>query len=198
MSCGICNSLLLPQATTYDPSLPHERWHDHYLEEILEARAKWPLINLIEVALRNRMSQQLEDRFGADFFVKEPTQLMSAERSRLRDAQDECLVLTKYEVIRKLPMGFWLLLLSKKYESTLWAPALWRSFPAWEGRTRKSVHEETTAVWKLRNRIAHHEPTRHNTSLPSIPILRQMLLELEPEFASMIHSLHPVESQHEQ
>jgi hypothetical protein len=168
------------------------------LEEILEARAKWPLINLIEVALRNRMSQQLEERFGADFFVKEPTQLMSAERSRLRDAQDECLVLTKYEVIGKLPMGFWLLLLSKKYESTLWAPALWRSFPAWEGRTRKSVHEETTAVWKLRNRIAHHEPTRHTTSLPSIPILRHMLLELEPEFASMIHSLHPVESQHEQ
>jgi hypothetical protein len=143
------------------------------------------------------MSHQLEVRFGADFFVTEPRQLMSAEISRLRDAQKDSPVLTKFEVIPRLPMGFWLQLLSKKYESTLWAPALWRSFPTWEGKSRRSVHEETAAVWKLRNRIAHHESTRHNKSLPSVPKLRHMLLELEPDFEAMIHSLHSVESLHE-
>lgn len=198
MSCGICDSLLLPNAVTSDSSLPHERWHDLYLEEILDARAKWPLINLIEVALRNRMSQQLENRFGGDFFLREPRQLMSAEISRLRDAQKNSSLLTKYEVIRKLPMGFWLQLLSKKYESILWAPALWRSFPTWDGKNRKSVHEEVTAVWRLRNQIAHHESTRRNISLPSALELQQLLLGLEPDFESMIDSLHPVESLHEQ
>jgi hypothetical protein len=198
VSCGICNSLLLPEARTLDVSLPHELWHEHYLQEMLEARAKWPLINLIEVALRNRMAHQLENRFGTDFFVSEPRQLMSAEINRLRGAQDDSPGVTKFEVIRRLPMGFWLQLLSKKYESTLWAPALWHSFPAWEGRSRKSIHEEATAVWQLRNRIAHHEPTSQNQSLPGIARLTQILLDLEPAFESMIESLHPVESLHEQ
>jgi hypothetical protein len=198
MSCGICNSLRLPSAITSDSSLPHESWHDLYLEEILAASAKWPLINLIEVALRNRISHQLENRFGADFFLQEPRQLMAAERGRLRDAQRECSALTMQEVIRKLPMGFWLQLLSKKYESTLWAPALWRTFPAWDGTSRKLVHEEITAVWKLRNRIAHHESTRHDSTLPSALALGQLLLGLEPDFDSMINSLQPVEFPHEQ
>ena len=194
MSCGICASLMLPQASTYDPSLSHERWHEHYLLEMLEARARWPLINLIEVALRSRMSWQLEQRFGTDFFVREPRQLMSGEIGRLRDAQADSPVLTKFEVIRRLPMGFWLQLLSKKYESILWAPALWRSFPAWEGRSRRAIHEEVTAVWKIRNQIAHHEPTTQNRSLPNALELSRLLLELEPDFEPMIHSLRPVES----
>jgi hypothetical protein len=198
VSCGICTSLMLPHAITYDHSLPHERWHDHYLIEMLEARAKWPLINLIEVALRSRMSHQLELRFGTDFFVREPRQLMSGEISRLRLAQADSPVVDKFEVIRRLPMGFWLQLLSKKYESILWAPALWHSFPAWEGRSRRSIHEETTAVWRLRNQIAHHEPTSHNKSLPKASELSRLLLGLEPEFEPMVRALHPVESGHEQ
>ncbi len=198
MSCGICTSLMLPHANTHDHSLPHERWHDHYLLEMLEARAKWPLINLIEVALRSRMSHQLDLRFGTDFFVSEPRQLMSGEIRRLRDAQADSPVVTKFEVIKRLPMGFWLQLLSKKYESILWAPALWHSFPAWEGRTRKSIHDEVTSVWRLRNQIAHHEPTSQNKSLPNTSELGRLLLELEPDFESMIHALRPVESGHEQ
>ena len=106
MSCGICKSLQLPHATTFDHSLSHERWHDHYLLEILEAQAKWPLINLLEVSLRNRMAQQLEYRFGTDFFVSEPRQLLSGEINRLRIAQADSPVLERFEIIRKLPMGF--------------------------------------------------------------------------------------------
>ena len=63
------------------------------------------------------MAQQLECRFGTDFFVSEPRQPLSGEIGRLRDAQADSPVLTKFEVIRRLPMGFWLQLLSKKYES---------------------------------------------------------------------------------
>lgn len=198
MTCGICISLLLPEATTCDPSLPHEHWHDHYLREMFEARAKWPMINLIEVALRSRMAHQLEMRFGKDFFVSEPQQLLSGEVNRLRLAQADSPVVDKFEVIKRLPMGFWLQLLSKKYESILWAPALWRSFPAWEGRSRKSIHDEATSVWRLRNQIAHHEPTSQNSSLPNASELSRLLLRLEPDFEPMIHSLHPVESLHEQ
>lgn len=198
MSCGICKSLQLPHATTFDHSLSHERWHDHYLLEILEAQAKWPLINLLEVSLRNRMAQQLEYRFGTDFFVSEPRQLLSGEINRLRIAQADSPVFERFEIIRKLPMGFWLQLLSKKYESILWAPALWHSFPSWEGRSRKSIHEEVTAVWQLRNQIAHHEATSQNKSLPDFGKLTEMLLDLEPDFGPMLHALRPVESKHEQ
>lgn len=198
MSCGICSSLRLPHANSDNHSLPHEFWHESYLLEMLEARAKWPLINLIEVALRNRMAQQLEERFGTDFFVGEPPQLMSGEMNRLRIAQADSPVLSSFDVIRRLPMGFWLQLLSRKYESILWAPALWHAFPSWEGRSRRSIHEQIMTVWSLRNQIAHHEPTSQNRTLPDVRGLTQMLLDLESDFEPMIDALRPVESSHEQ
>ncbi len=198
MSCGICDSLLLSEAMPIDPSLPHEVWHGLYLDEIRIALRNWSLIRLIEVALRNKISLQLESRFGDDFFLGQPKQLMSGEQYRLREAQRASKIPSRSVVVRNLPMGFWLQLLSKKYESTLWAPALHHSFPGWAGQPRNSVHEEFTAIWTLRNRIAHHEAIGHMASLPDTEKLVRTLLLLNPEFEPFIKALHLVESPHEQ
>ena len=174
MSCGICDSLLLPEALPYGASLDHPGWHELYLREIQLALSRWPLIRLIEVALRNKISLQLESRFGEDFFLGQPKELFSGEQFRLREAQRACRTLSRSEVVRNLPMGFWMLLLSKKYESTLWAPALRHCFSGWAGRPRRLG------------------------ALPDDQKLTRTLLLLEPGFQPLVQALQPVESQHEQ
>ncbi len=198
MSCGICDSLLLPEALPFSASMDHPVWHELYLREIQLALARWPLIRLIEVALRNKISLEIESRFGEDFFLGQPKELFSGEQFRLREAQRACKTLSRSEVVRNLPMGFWMLLLSKKYESTLWAPALRHCFSGWAGRPRRLVHEEFTSIWVLRNHIAHHEPIAHLGALPDDQKLTRTLLLLEPGFQPFVQALQPVESQHEQ
>jgi len=59
-------------------------------------------------------------------------------------------------VVAGLSFGFWVRLLSKRFEASLWTPVLHQAFP--KGSKRKDVERTFAAMNRWRNRAAHHEP----------------------------------------
>lgn len=122
-------------------------------------------ISIAEVCLRNTLHNQMtrltQDEPGN--WLENSTLLLTA------DAQKEISVaqrrvthkggpLTPARLVSELNFGFWRYLLAKRYETTLWTPALRHGFPQFQSQQRKIVYNVVTELHILRNRIAHHEP----------------------------------------
>lgn len=63
------------------------------------------------------------------------------------------------QVVAGLSFGFWVGMLQKRYNPTVWSKQLrlsFDSFPA--GRGLKSLGQQASHIVTLRNRISHHEP----------------------------------------
>ncbi len=69
-------------------------------------------------------------------------------------------------IVAELNFGFWVSLLGKPYDATLWRHTLHKGFRAsGGGKKRSDVHGRFNAVRRLRNRVAHHEPIFHKPLL---------------------------------
>jgi hypothetical protein len=65
-------------------------------------------------------------------------------------------------VIAELSFGFWPSILSPRYDTSLWTPALRKAFPNRpKSQERREMQGAINAIRRLRNRIAHHEPIVH-------------------------------------
>lgn len=64
-------------------------------------------------------------------------------------------------IVAEVKFAFWVSLLAKVYDSTLWRKALYKSFQSGAGRPRSVVHGRFNMIRRFRNRVAHHEPIFH-------------------------------------
>ncbi|UWZ60180.1 hypothetical protein Daura_48565 [Dactylosporangium aurantiacum] len=149
-------------------------WHLHAWNIRISA-AFFPVLQFVEVALRNKLNRELSARFGranwwsvaplnehGERLVKHALEKVSAPFSS-QSAND---------VVAKLTFGFWVSLISQTYDRTLWVPALHRAFPHYRGR-RDVLHAELRQVLGLRNRVMHHEPIhRHDLAASHATIYR--------------------------
>lgn len=125
---------------------------DLYQLNIQLSSALFEQIAVIEVVLRNRTIEALE-RKGEPWlkvlsrFVELPTGI-KRETGQVSGMQIPN---------SQLSFGFWRRLYSKQFESRLWAPYLSRTPGATSRPNRTFVSQRLDSVWKLRNRIAHHE-----------------------------------------
>jgi hypothetical protein len=125
------------------------------------------ILGHLEIVLRNALDRQLQAWHTAqrrpDRWYDDPRGVLddhrrediSTARERLqRDGKSE----TPGRIIAELPFGFWRFLLGRRYQNTLWAPALRHAFPGLKPQLRADVYDLVDALSRLRNRIAHHEP----------------------------------------
>jgi hypothetical protein len=141
-----------------------------YSWNTLAAGAFFEDLGHLEVVLRNALHVELEawhtrmDRPGE--WYDDPARLLDPHRlddiaaARYRLARNRQ-VETPGKVLAELMFGFWRFLLDKKYQTRLWAPALRHAFPQLQPQRRVDVYEPVDRLYKLRNRIAHHEPIHH-------------------------------------
>lgn len=128
------------------------------------------VIGHFEVVLRNALHTQLTawhtKRGRPGEWYDDPDLVLasqrrddiSAARSRLaRSSKRE----TPGRIVAELMFGFWRLLLDARYQNTLWAPALRLAFPSLIPQRRSIVYQSVDKVYRVRNRIAHHEPVHH-------------------------------------
>lgn len=122
-------------------------------------------ISVAEVCLRNTLHNQLTvltNGMSGSWFDHSHTFLTT-------DAQlDISVAMTRVtrkgghispgRLVSELNFGFWRYLIAKRYETTLWTPALRNGFPQLESQQRRMVFETVSELNVLRNRIAHHEP----------------------------------------
>ena len=145
---------------------------------------------IFEVHLRNLVSHQLLQMFGAGWydvnvFSSKPSlknavkmtrdrayrnafsKLTSTDRRALRigtagtkkqrDKQaSKKLIITDGDIISHFYFSFWRTLFSKSYEPQLWNFGLRKLFPQ-KTVKRGNVSEHLETIYKVRNRIAHHE-----------------------------------------
>lgn len=90
------------------------------------------------------------------------------------------------KVIAELSFGFWRQLTTNAMEKTVWVPYLHTAFP--QGTSRSRIDSQVSAVNRLRNRIAHHEPLFTSTMDPSVIHANMMdcLLQLSPDVHTYI------------
>ena len=122
-------------------------------------------IQSVEVALRNRVNEALKMTFGPDWW-REPRFRGHLDLERLRDLEmverrlrHKKVALVTDQIVASLSFGFWIGMLHKRYNPTIWSRAYTTVFtdvPAHQ--TRQDLFERAGQIARVRNRISHHEP----------------------------------------
>ena len=133
-----------------------------YAWNVAISAALWGGFNVMEVALRNAMHEQLTKLAGREDWWNGSIPLFAYERNQVADAvaamtAQKGPALTPGHVVADLTLGFWVKLLANGYHQRLWVPALQFAFPHSTG-LRRDLHRDLERLRKLRNRAAHHEP----------------------------------------
>ena len=126
----------------------------------------YPIMSCFEICLRNKIHEAMQEKYGCGWLIDINTPLEDDDRKtvegvyenlikekRIGDSVDE----NMGRVVADLSLGFWARMLSKKYEESLWRPAIHHAFPNHKGLL-KSLRNRVFMIRRLRNRIAHHEP----------------------------------------
>ncbi len=92
-------------------------------------------------------------------------------------ARQSAIPATDGQVVAELSLGLWKRLYGRKYQHTLRAPTLKRTFPN-RALTRSRVASELEAICQARNRLAHHEPVLHKRFRETVDAIEFVAREL--------------------
>jgi hypothetical protein len=147
-----------------------EKAVSHYKANIEISESFYPMLSILEIALRNNFDFQLKRKFENDNWFENPEFIKIVSRfqiDRVSEARNNILrekkSITTGKIISELSFGFWTSLLDSKFEKTLWKN-IRLAFPNCPKniRKRKTMSSKFNGVRKLRNRIFHHESVTWN------------------------------------
>ncbi|MEO3972906.1 hypothetical protein [Streptomyces sp. CAU 1734] len=156
-----------------------------YWWNITACAALYGPLHCLELALRNALHDRLSEAYNrADWWETAP--LDHHARRLVAEARRKCerrgTVPTSDAVIAELSFGFWVSLLSRGYDRSLWVPTLHRAFPLLD-EPRRQLHDGLSSLVLMRNRIMHHEPVHHRDLAADHAKIYRMLGYLSPELA---------------
>lgn len=136
-----------------------------YSHNILLAEAMVPMLNILEIALRNGIHTRLSQLYGrADWWEawlgdpvfswqNKEVGNAKAKLTRRREAQ------TPDKVLAELTFGFWSSLFNTQFQTILWKELrlVFSRCPKPE-RQRHHISAALNHIRDLRNRVFHHEP----------------------------------------
>jgi hypothetical protein len=123
-------------------------------------------LQMLEIALRNRVDQVMANAFGDLWFDLPEYQANIRQVDMLGRVRMDLAAERKTEtpgaIVAALTFGFWTSMLGGEYEN-LWQTTLNRIARRDDGKglRRKDLSAPLTPIRILRNRIAHHEPILH-------------------------------------
>jgi hypothetical protein len=154
-------------------------------------------LHYVEIALRNKFDRELTAKFGAAWFADRAF-LALADKRMQHILQDASRAAAKHtpagratppgKVIAELTFGFWLQLTDRRFEHTLWTPALHKAFAPRKAPRRSSFNALLEKLRQLRNRVAHHEPIFHIDLLEAQHKIHEACHLLCPNTAAMMTS----------
>jgi len=127
------------------------------------SEALYTPLQVLEVALRNRVHAVLEDALHDRWFDEPGFLLVENQRRQLAKAHEELAdngkEPTPGRIVAALTFSFWTSMLSPDYE-VLWQKTLHRVARREDGKglRRKDLSGPLAPIRTLRNRVAHHEP----------------------------------------
>lgn len=146
-----------------------------YLWNLRISEALYPILAIFEVTLRNAMHNALSERFGSESWFDQKDVLLERERSSVAHARETLQRDDKPaypdHIVARMNLGFWVALLQRPYEETLWradGAALMKAvFPYCpkKRRSRNQLWEGCNRARVLRNRVAHYRPVFNQDQL---------------------------------
>ncbi|GAA1100438.1 MULTISPECIES: Abi family protein [Mycobacteriales] len=147
------------------------------------AAAYFEVIGHVEVLLRNFISDRLaaesplphwyDDQQRYQFTSTAQKSIRKA-RSRLRDPE------TTGRVVAELSFDFWRFLLVRNHEVTIWRVLRRHGMAHYpQPQPRQPFEDCVQRIYKLRNRIAHHEPLIHPNPAMETRRLDQLSADLD-------------------
>lgn len=144
-----------------------DRALDLYEWNIEASAAVVSMAAMLEVVLRNALDRQMSAWASrkelADWLTTAP--LDDRAKQDIRQARERAArggkTPTHGHVVAELNLGFWRYLVSRRYLTPLWIPALNAAFPHARSDARtvqREVESHVQQLLFLRNRAAHHEP----------------------------------------
>ncbi len=120
-------------------------------------------LQCFEISFRNAINHQLSDSYGADWIFTQRPPFAQNTRQSVKKAINELQrrkgkSLTAGHIVAELKLAFWVSLLARRYDSTLWRQSLYRAFLVGGSKSRTVIHGRANALRRFRNRVAHHEP----------------------------------------
>jgi len=126
-------------------------------------------LQCVEIAFRNALDSAMRAQYGDDWLFQKI--LHDDDARKIERVERNVVAAGKVPdrsiVVAELSLGFWVALVSARYDATIWRRALYRAFSVEQivaGTTvrrtpaRRAVHARFDAIRRFRNRVAHHEP----------------------------------------
>lgn len=112
----------------------------------------------VEVCLRNHVSEALRLSFGNEWLFGGAAPFGPDALSEVRAASAKVGDEIEGKVVAELRFAFWVSLLARRYDATLWRRGLHAAFRQGRAQPRSVVHGRVNMIRRFRNRVAHHEP----------------------------------------
>lgn len=161
------------------------------------AEALVPCLHALEVALRNSIHTVFTQEYDTDMWFYRPGLLESGQLNQvagaLRDVAKQPPLLSG-KIVAALNFGFWVALLSDRYQRPIWQPNNYRLlhqvFPNAVGLQRHVAHNRLNDIRDLRNRTFHYEAIwyRHNLRQEHTDI-HQVIEWISPTLHRAIHAV---------
>ena len=176
-----------------------------YLWNIEVSSSFWTPLSLVEIALRNTMSDAFSINKGKDWCLSpqewiadEDARRLDQIRSRLR--QRGVVHPTVDHVVNDSHFGLWTGFLGPglprhpklDYETQLWQRFLHRSFPEVGIEGRKALHRLASDVRQFRNQVAHHSPIFHRDLDEMLATVESLARIIDPALGVFIQENHSV------
>lgn len=129
-----------------------------YEHNIRLAEALYTSFQGLEICLRNTLDFHMKAAYGSDWLASSTAPLNQDARNAISQATAELTNPTHDKIVAELKFSFWVSLLARRYDNSLWRKALHKAFRAKSGKKRSDVHSRMNALRRFRNRVAHHEP----------------------------------------
>ena len=141
----------------------------HYHANIALSEAFYPILSILEVALRNSVNRELITMFNApDWYVHIQStpglkdlnkEISTAQRQITKRGEN----ITAPKIVAELTLGFWVRLFNVEYELILWKH-LRRAFPyiPKNDKKRNNISAPLNNIRNFRNRVYHNEPIAWN------------------------------------
>jgi hypothetical protein len=136
-----------------------------YAHNLLLAEAMMPMLNVLEIALRNGINARLSKHYGridwweawlgAAEFNWQNKEIANTKAKLTRKKE----VLSADKIVAELTFGFWTSLFNTTFQAILWKD-LRLVFPCCPKsiRQRHTISSALNQARDLRNRVFHHEP----------------------------------------
>lgn len=164
----------------------------NYQSNIRLSQALYPIMQQLEVVLRNQLEIVLIQDYGQQWFYDTVFQnrLDPIAQRKLIDViqslQRKNSRITSSMVVAELTFGYWTTLLDQRYDQFIWIPHNKTLFPFATANQRhvRQIRQKLDDIRRLRNRIAHYEIIWKDTLfLNKYQSIKQLLTWMNPHAA---------------